>query len=278
MNEFSTFISDFRRLPEYRKGEVSVKNIFPNLLFIGSLLWKGDKLTYNSFEEYGPIYLFMVPLVIYGFLISLIEAYHSIKKREVRYETFIVFFFISAYITVLLIETPNIGISNEIYLPIILFCIIAIYKISTQNVKISLAILAAGIISFISYANFYFCHQTEVYGMHEMFYSTKLGDIVAYAEKYYNPSGQKTLYVEQQYEDQGHDTLFIGLYGDVPAGIWSREGTDFDKIQVHLPEEINVNESAVYIIGHDWSGIISYMLAQGFYADESFSNYTILVK
>ena len=276
--EFSTFLSDFKALPWYRGGEFSIGNIPKNLYYIKVLTCGGEWLTYNALYEYGPLYLFSLPLLIYGFCLSIGDAYRSLKHKTFDISVLILLFLFFSYFTLMLIMDLNMYKANEIFLPFILLLILAIRHLGEKSpVSVSLILLCFAI-GFLSFSNFYFRHQNEEYGMHPLFLSTQLGDMLHYTETLYNPDGSKTVYIERQYDDLNAGDLTVGLYGNVPPSEWEQDGIRQGHFMLHLPENIDLEENAVYIIGQNWDFIVSYMISNGFQADGTFPSYTILYR
>ena len=109
--------------------------------------------------------------------------------------------------------------------------------------------------------------------------NTKAGDVIAYAGEQYDPQHEKTMYVRLDYADSGQENLFAGLYGKVPPTDWDKDAKDLGRIHMDLPEEFDVNEDAIYIIGKDeWGYVISDLISAGFHDDVSFDNEVILYR
>lgn len=276
--EFSTVFSDFKALPWYRGGEFSFGNIPKNLYYIKVLTCGGEWLTYNALYEYGPLYLFSLPLLIYGFCLSIRDAYRSLKQKTFHISVLILVFLFFSYFVLMLIMDLNIYKGNEIFLPFILLIILAIRNIGKKSqLSVSLILLCFAL-GFLSFSNFYFRYQNEKYGMHPLFLSTQLGDMIRYTDTIYNPDGSKTVYIERQYDDLNAGDLTVGLYGNVPPSDWEQDGIRQGHFMLHLPENIDLKEDAVYIIGQNWDFIVSYMISNGFQADGTFPSYTILYR
>lgn len=276
--EFSFLFSDFKKLLWNRSGEISFANIPTNILHIKVLLLGGEWLTYNSLYEYGPLYLFSIPLFIYGLFISVMDTYYSIKNKQFNVSTLIVFFLFVAYLIFIMLAGINMYKGNEIFLAFILLMIIAIKHIGEQSKLFVPVILFFFAIGFLSFSIFYFKDQNNEYGMHPLFISTELGDLIAYEESVYNPD-RKKVYIERAYEHQTGSDLLIGLYGNVEPKDWTQDGVIQGHFEQQLSDNIDPDEDAIYIIGHNWDFIISYMVSEwGFQADNTYPSYTILYK
>ena len=63
---FSFLWTDFVPLAWYRTGETSLANVVDNLDLFKILLVDSDLLRHSAFLDYGTMYYFSIPLVIYG--------------------------------------------------------------------------------------------------------------------------------------------------------------------------------------------------------------------
>lgn len=277
--EFSTVFSDFRALPWYRSGELSLANLPKKIFSIRMLTLGGGWLTYNSLHEYGPLYLFMLPLLLYGFVLCLKDVMTSLRTKTFDISVLIVLFLFFAYFVFMLVEDLNMYKANEIFLPFLLLIAMAIKRVGGGRCGISLSvILLCCMLSYLSFANFYFRFQNSVYGTHPLFTSTQVGDMIGYTERAYNADGSKNLYIQREYTHPLGGDLFAGLYGDVPPAQWVQGGEQQGHIYLNLPEQIDETQDCIYIIGYNWSDIISYLIANGFQSDESFPDYAILYR
>lgn len=283
--EFSFLCFDFKKLFWYRSDELSLGNILMNWDYLKTLLLGGDGLSYNSFEEFGPVYLFMIPLVFFGLAVTIVKTVQSFKKREFSEDTLILFTFVSGYFVLTIAAELSIGKANELFFTFIVFCIVAIISMwemakkgNMGNGILVVMLLVMGI-SYLMYGNFYFREQNEVYGYHDLFVSTYTGELVKIARDTYIPDNDKPLYCEIRYDDCNQETLLLSLYGDESPWDWNEEQMTTGNVRRHLPEEIDPDEDAVYLIGDSWDHIVSYMASEwGFSVDNTYPSYKIVYK
>ena len=220
----------------------------------------------------------MIPLLLYGAVLAIYDTVSSIRRRSVSLIAVIVLFFVASWLVFPLLTDPGLGNMNVIYvcfLVFIVYGIVSLGRIFKRSVMVCLLCMG---LSFLLFVNFYFREQNEVYGLHTLFYTTKPGDVIAYARQQYDPQHQKKLYVCLDYSDIDLQNLFAGLYDQVPAEMWTPDGEDYGNIRLNLPEEFDPEEDAVYIIGEDWGGVISYLLSLGFHDDVTFDKEIILYR
>ncbi|MBO4901205.1 MAG: glycosyltransferase family 39 protein [Lachnospiraceae bacterium] len=279
IGSFSLGFTDFVPIDNFRGGEIRPGNVLRNLPNIITNLYGGDGLTYNAFPEFGPVYLCMIPLILYGAVMAVKDTVRSVKNKELQAISVVVLFFASSWLVMLLVSANNFNKANHFYISYIVFAVyglICLEKTSRQTVILQVLCVA---LSFLLFANFYFREQNEKYGFHYLFMNTKPGDVIAYAEQHYDPADEKKLYVCLNYDDlAGYIPMFVCLYGNVHPKYGTQKQTDFGKIYLNLPEEFDEREDAVYIIGNDWGGVISYMISVGFSTDSYFDGTTILYR
>ena len=169
-------------------------------------------------------------------------------------------------------------------MPMILCCIIAMKQIylwlGKFHIGSIITFLLLGILGiyFLLYSNFYFRKQAEVYGFHTLFFSTELGDAVEKALYVYAPDDDTRIYVESMYYEALPE-ITIGLYGQVAPKDWNEGDISTGKVIHHLPENIDQNEDAVYVIGTEWDHIVDYMVSEwGFQVDYVSENYRIVYR
>ena len=274
---FTLGITDYIPLPYSRGEEMSLRNIPGNLAYIKKLFLGGEALTYNSFKEFGTIYMFLLPFVLAGFIIAVIETISSIRKKEFSPLPIILFFWFGGTVFLLVVEYANVNRVNELFCPFLLFIFVAIYRLLKRN-QVTLVWLAVwSAASFVFFMYFYFFIQNSVYGYHELHTSTTPGRAIVKAEKYYMKDENTHIYM--QYEDQAiHTSEQVFFFAARPGDVYKDDFSDYGNVSGHLPDEIDVNENAVYILSNNWPHIISYLISEGFAADQTFPDYSILFR
>lgn len=281
ISSFSFLCFDFVPFPDSRSGEISLLNI-PKSLYFWACPFTNDGLTYNAFTEFGTVYRIMIPMILLGLGLCIYAFVKSIRSHEFRVESLILFFFLISYFFYFLLEDPTIGRSCQIFMPMILCCIIAMKQIYLWMTKFQLGsvvtFLLLGIlfIYFLLYNNFYFRKQAEVYGFNTLFFSTELGDAVEKALCDYTTDADTRIYVENMY-DEALPELSIGLYGQVSPENWDEGNFSSGRIIHHLPENLDPDEDAVYVLGTEWDHITDYMVSEwGFQVDYVSARYRIV--
>lgn len=105
----------------FRGGEISIKNIPSNLKNIFDILFIKDFLNYNAISEFGTLYKFSIPLVIFGFIETFKDATESVKRKNFSLDFIMLITFLTTFFIGLCIEELNINKLNAIYIPMIYF-------------------------------------------------------------------------------------------------------------------------------------------------------------
>ena len=270
-------MTDYIPLPYSRGEEMSISNVIRNLKYFKELFLGGDELTYNAFPEFGTIYMFLIPLVIAGFVICIKETAESIRKREFTPLALILFFWFGGTVFMLVVKGPNVNRVNELFLPFALFIFIAVYRLFAKNF-LSLAWLSVWTgASFFLFMYFYFFVQNSVYGYHLIHTNASPGKAIVRCEENYLKDENTRIYI--QYENEAispYEQVFY--FAAKPGDVFDENGYEYGNVTAKLPEELDVNENAVYIIGDQWPHIVSYLIGEGFAADQTLPGYSILFK
>lgn len=277
--EFTLFGSDFKRMIEYRGDQITLIHLITNFTFIPKLFLGGDGLNYNAFDiiAYGTVYIYMVPVIVIGIIWCAVDIAKKLKTKEVDDFMFIFIFFICALFGVLLVDGPSINNANQIFITFIVFAVYAIVKITKKWYVFTPILLAISAVFFLAYSKFYFKDQNDYYGRHILFYGTECFELVRYAEKNYNPNGDKNVYMELQYEDREGETFMLSALKDIPPEEFDYNRTEFKNVKLYFPE-FDENEDAIYILGYNWEHIASYLTSVGYNVDTKFDRYFILYK
>lgn len=146
---------------------------FPNTIMVDNLLIFSDNIPkqffYNIYSmiktffsqkqnwsfvsEIGPLYLFTIPII----LIGMFEFFKNYKFNKTG-KTILLSLFITGFFTGCMIEITNINILNIFFIPIIIFCVLGLYKIIfyTNNKYIAYMPLSFYLISFCFFISVYF--------------------------------------------------------------------------------------------------------------------------
>ncbi len=277
LEPFTLGISDYQPLPIAREEDLGFSNILTNLLYFKKLFLGGEPLTYNVLPEFGTVYMFLIPFVIIGLVLCIKDTVTSFKTKTISVQPLFVFFWLAGTIVMLFIKGLNVNRVNELFLPFVVFIVIAIHRLLARN-PLTLSWLAVWLgASFFFFMYFYFFMQNAVYGYHPLHTNATPGKAIERCEKYYLKDDSTHIYI--QFEDIAEAQYQqVFYFAGQPGDVYSDDNPTYGNVTGKLPEEIDVNENAIYIIGNQWPHITSYLISQGFIADQTLPGYSILFK
>ncbi|MBQ9361579.1 MAG: glycosyltransferase family 39 protein [Lachnospiraceae bacterium] len=280
--EFHFLCSDFMKLPDYRLGQLSFGNIGMNLGNIITYTFGGDSITFDCFREFGQVYWCCIPLIVLGFYSSILATIRSFRQKTVDNLVVVNLYGIAVYMVLLIREGYDTHNANGLYIELALIEIAGIRfvidNVKEEKIRYALLTVIAIVLSitFMVYTHFYFVKQNEVYGFHNTFLSTEPGDIIVYTENIYNPDRNKNIYFTVLYEQTVFQDDVIALWTQMPPeehATWE-EGY-MGHIYLHFPDEFDINEDAIYVIGEENRHVAAGLIELGFQADTTFPGYTI---
>lgn len=184
----------------------------------GDLLW-------NSIQEYGPLYLFALPLLIAG----AVYLYSIFKKASGSKDgSFLIFawLFISVF-SGIMINGVNVNRINIIFYPLIILCALGFYYIFFKKIGSKKVLLASYVIIFISFLGF----TTNYFGNHskllaKSFYNG-FGECIEYAEK----SDSDVIYITTNTQSQNSRSvseILTLFYAKIDAKYYNNKKDIYD--------------------------------------------------
>lgn len=269
--------SDYIPLANQRGEEMSLRFIPDNLRYFKKLFLGGDELTYNSFSEFGTIYMFLLPFVLAGFIICIRDTIKSVRSKSFSASPLLLFFWFGGTVFMLIVEYANINRVNELFLPFLLFIVIAVHRLFARDgITLSWLTLWTGA-SFVFFMYFYFFVQNSVYGYHLLHTSASAAKAVVRSEETYLRDTDTKIYIQMEDEAIAScEQLFY--FAGRPGDVFEAGKRDYGRVIGSFPEEFDINENAVYILSNNWPHIISYLISEGFAADQTLPGYSILYR
>lgn len=218
------------------------KNSLTNFKYsIKMLLIQNDGLPWNSIQGYGMIYLFSILFVIIG-------IYKSFKKKEI-YNMIINLWFIASFLLLFVCE-PNINRCNIIILPIVYYTIIGICEIIGKIKFSGIFIIVLYLVEFLLFSYEYISMDYSQYST----FQDNIEEVIAYVEE----AKVDNIYMEYSFKEPYIYVLFYAkkdvkeFINTVEYFNQERYGFDnvkaFGKYNFYLPEDIDQNENAAYIV------------------------------
>ena len=261
ISEINSFIT-IPKLIGFRGSEIGLGNVLENIKCIPSL-FSYDGFSYNSIKEFGTVYYFTIPLIVIGLIVEIYKLVINIKNKEFNVGSGILVFFISVFITLLLITKPNINRMNAIYFPFVFFQFSAIkFLFEKTNRKVFYIIAGATVIlygyNFISFTNYYFNEYPEEF-KYQAYFEDDLTNAIATVVGRPELNEKKVNILTETHEPYIY-TLLVNRPSPYDFNSQKEEDNSWGKYVFNVKE---IDEDMVYIIKDD-GDFIAKLVQNGF--------------
>ena len=242
-------------------------NIPSNIMNFKALIWD-DLHPFNISSTFGTMFIFSVPLLVTGIIVSAVETFSCIRKKEYCAEIILWIFTLTVIICSLFTENADIQSGNALFFGISLLLAEGLIYIS-KNLKWTFIIeIAVYLICFRMFTYYYFENfNSEVNNSsdHEMgtVIDKSVGEAVKSSLKLL--PGKSISIITDDFDGRN---LVIALFaGASPADYQNFRDQDsfaFGNIRVNTDEEIDTSSDTVYIINQaEHQDIIDTLTSQG---------------
>ncbi len=226
-------------------------NVTYNIKHLKRMFWD-DRHDFNVISSFGTLYVFSVPVIIMGAVVSLGKLFSSLKKREFEEAGLIWIYAVSGTICCIFVEKADIGISCSLFFAAAVLIAEGISYIG-DNLKgafpviLLVYIIGLGILSHYYFVNYN--SQLNHSKDHEkgIIVDKSVGEAVKTALKDY-PDRGITVYTG---DFEGRN-LLIALYGSASPAQYAEfkdsSSFTFGNITVNPTDETEADESRIYII------------------------------
>lgn len=123
------------RIIDYRLKEVSLSEIKPNITWIFRSLFTADNQEFDSFPQFGALYMFSIPVIIAGFLITLVRTVKAAGAGRCIFDGVILLYFaVMMGIALVLLGVTTYRI-NSIFFELAFFIVVAIDACLTAGLR-----------------------------------------------------------------------------------------------------------------------------------------------
>lgn len=246
---------------------IGISNIWYNVTNIRSLLWN-DMHPFNISPIFGSVYVFSVPVIAVGAVVSARRMIGSIKNRIYDHSVILWLFIVAELICDLMTPDADIQTSAPLFFAVSLLITEGLIYIA-QNLKVAYVIvLAAYLLSFWAFTHYYYENfNSEVNNSvdHEqgMVVDKSIGEAIKTTMKMLPDSNISVIS-----DDFEHRNLMIALFaGATPAEYESFKDEDsfsFGKVSVNSGEDVDTGGNTVYIVNQaEHQDIIDNLTAMG---------------
>ena len=225
-----------------RIGEVSIFNIWDNLTSISNYFIFDTVVSSKS--VFGTMYLFSIPLILFGIIITFYKGFKGIKNKEFNLYTYFSLIFLGFFISLLLVKSSTIIIwrGNAMFMFLAIFLALGIWYVSN---KIKYSWIIISIIYLIAFSYFTYDYF-------------KLLPV-----RYYNSSEPMTDYMlaledakkidkdiyTVKLDEFNYTNLWAALALKTSPYKYEERAEGFDKINFNIPDKYE--EDAVYLVFED---------------------------
>lgn len=156
------------RLKYYRGGEISLGEIRSNLGWIKRSILTVDNTEFDSFPQFGTLFLFSMPFIIFGGLVTLYRAVREIRRKELLYDGIIVLYAAIVLVTALFIQGVTTYRINSVFFGLAFMIVIAIETLLNSPKKV-MQVIGGGVmclyvVAFLFFAKYYFFeYENDIY-------------------------------------------------------------------------------------------------------------------
>lgn len=184
------------QLPNFRGGELSIRNVLENIGII-KILFTHDHLIYNAFPKYLTLYLISLIVVPIGILSMGISFVKSCNMRKVTPYAVPFIALVSVVLTILVVKEPNINKANAFYGVIIIFLVGGVLYLLKIKQAIFSVVLFVYFICFLFFSRYYYTkYETDCYPQY--LFNDNFSDVVDYVTAQYQDAEEKTIYINTQ--------------------------------------------------------------------------------
>ena len=185
--EIRTRFFSVPKLESYSASVINLHNIVDNLRInstnIFYRMFVDDFLIYNVIPKFGTMYYISIPLILYGFFLSVKKLIHSVSEKQYGLDFMMTALFIVVFFINLIVEDTNINRLCALYLPMTYYLVIASYEIMCKKKILAVITLGAFLILFVFFIGYYFEDFNKKLDTSPLIGSiTELGEAVNYAD------------------------------------------------------------------------------------------------
>lgn len=260
----------------YRGSEISFANILENWNLFFMMVTHGP-WSYNAFPPYGTVYIFSVPFILYGLVISVKSLISSVKSRIWDPAAVVVLLFIGVYFPLMLVKGPNVNKINAIYPVFALLILLAVHHLSGFVKYLLPAVAACYLAAFFMFGKYYFieynAHMRD-FNVDQNAYQELLDFIDKCSEDETVP-----VYIYQKDADmKARDLWFRTAKGISPYESPYDPEKHAGRYHYHMPDEITAEDNAIYVIDNSISHISSWLAQNGWQRYDGFEGCAVLFR
>ena len=275
---------DFWRPEHYRGGEISPSYFRENLLSSLLYTYVADNSEYDANPVYGTMLYVSIPFILIGMISSAIAVIKDYKQKTFNPWVFNWLYFLASRVFHLFLKYPNVNRICGIYPAYLLFAVYG-FKTAVEKVKykkLLLAVTAAAyMISFVAFSKYFYSHSGLINDAYDIGDSLgcdlQAGETAALAKKL--AMGRP---VYALLNDGWMRHLSLALYTETSPYDFFRDNEpqdrSFNGVEWAMPDDLDLSGNTVYLIDNELSHITQYLVSEGFAADITYPDYTVVYR
>jgi len=285
LEPFSLFgVMDLWVPPYTRYHGISWEYVSENLLGALRFIYVDDNDAYNSNRTFGTMYYVSIPFILIGMVASAITVIKDIKRKVLNPWLFCWLFYLCSRIFLLFVKEPNVNRINGIYPEYLMFTVYGI-KTALEKFKFKKALFTAGcvayIIPFVLFSKYMYSHdglQNDAYDIGDSLgCDIQAAETAALAKKL--AMGRP---VYALLNDGWMRHLSMALYTETSPYDFFRDNEpqdrSFNGVEWEMPDGLDLTGDTVYLIDNELSHITQYLISEGFAADMTYPDYTVVYR
>ncbi|SFP69084.1 4-amino-4-deoxy-L-arabinose transferase [Butyrivibrio proteoclasticus] len=146
----------------YRLDDIVFDQIKPNLRWTFDSLFRADNTDFDSFPQFGALYMFSLPVIAFGGLLTLTRLVKSVREKKIRFESVILIYTFSVLLFGLFIQGVTTYRINSAFFGLAFFIVATIEFLFARNrqkfasTALAVCLMALYLIKGVQFVDFYF--------------------------------------------------------------------------------------------------------------------------
>ncbi|WP_292143583.1 ArnT family glycosyltransferase [Butyrivibrio sp.] len=146
----------------YRLDDIVFDQVKPNLRWTFDSLFRADNTDFDSFPQFGALYMFSLPIIAFGGLYTLTRLVKSVREKKIRFESVILIYTFSVLLFGLFIQGVTTYRINSAFFGLAFFIVATVEFLFDRNrqkfasTALAICLLVLYLINGVQFVDFYF--------------------------------------------------------------------------------------------------------------------------
>jgi len=244
----------------YRLDDIVFDQVKPNLRWTFDSLFRADNTDFDSFPQFGALYMFSLPIIAFGGLYTLTRLVKSVREKKIRFESVILIYTFSVLLFGLFIQGVTTYRINSAFFGLAFFIVATVEFLFARNrqkfasTALAICLLVLYLINGVQFVDFYFNKYADTVYPQRLFaedptdvYNFLDGQSESVRSRLTYVGGANEAYIyylwAKEISPYEYDHNKYGNNGDgVKYSFWAPEPYDVScNYVMYLPEESEIN-------------------------------------